>query len=430
MIPLSTKMRPETIDEVVGQPHFLYKGSLFYNSIINKTFQSAIFFGPSGTGKTTLARLIAKSMDADFYELNASTHGIKDLREIIEKAKSVNMGFLKKNTYVYIDEFHRWSKLQQDSLLEALEEGIIRFIGATTENPYFEVNDAILSRVRTIFEFKPLSEEDIMTLLNRALNNERTKRLLKDVIIEEGVLEAISDLSSGDGRIALDTLGYLIENTEELNEIKVDHVFEAMQRRTFFYNKLEDKYLLLSALQKSIRGSDPDAAIHYLVRFLKADSDFMTIARRLLVIASEDIGMAYPEAISTVTSMVTAAKMTGLPEAEIILSHAVIYLACLPKSNASYMAMHKAKEDLEKYSDLEVPFHLRNASYEGAKDRGYGEGYKYPHSFGGYTKQDYLPEKLIELNRKYYEPTDNGMEIKFKEFLKMIKETYDKDNKD
>ena len=430
MIPLSTKMRPLSIDEVVGQSHFLYKGSLFHNAITNKTFQSAIFFGPSGTGKTTLARIIAKSMDADFYELNASTHGIKDLREIINKAKSNNVGFLKKTTYVYIDEFHRWSKLQQDSLLEALEEGIIRFIGATTENPYFEVNDAILSRVRNIFEFKPLSREDITILLNRALSNERNERLLKDVLIREGVLEAISDLSSGDGRIALDTLGYLIKNTEASSEINVDHVFEAMQKKTFFYNKVEDKYLLLSALQKSIRGSDPDAAIHYLVRFLKADSDFMTIARRLLVIASEDIGMAYPEAITTVTSMVTAAKITGLPEAEIILSHAAIYLSCLPKSNASYLAMHKAKEDIEKYSDLEIPFHIRNADYEGAKDRGFGEGYKYPHDFGGYVKQTYLPEKLIELNRKYYKPTENGMEINFKEFLKMIKEIYDKDNKD
>lgn len=421
MIPLSTRMRPDNIDEFVGQSHFMYHESLLYNAIKNKTFDSAIFFGPSGTGKTTLARLIAREMDADFYELNASTTGIKELKEIIEKAKLKFFGLQKETTYVYVDEFHRWNKLQQDSLLKALEEGVIRFIGSTTENPYFSINNAILSRVGSIYEFKRLSRDDIYKILINAMDDKERGIGKRKLDWDEDALMMLADLSGGDARIALDTLGFISENLKTGGRIDKNIVGEAMQRQTAFFDRSEDKYNLLSALQKSIRGTDPDAAIHYLARLLDGGADIQMIGRRLLVIASEDVGMAYPNAISIVTSCVQAAMMVGLPEARINLAQATILLSSCPKSNAAYMALDKAAMDLQKKNIDDVPDHLKDSHYSGAKKRGLGIGYKYPHAFGGYVKQQYLPDNLHKEGVTYYEPTENGKEGAFKKFLESLK---------
>jgi len=413
-------MRPDHIDEFVGQSHFMYKGSLLYNAIKNKTFESAIFFGPPGTGKTTLARLIAREMDADFFELNASTTGIKELKEILDNAKVKYFGLQKEKTYVFVDEFHRWNKLQQDSLLKALEEGVIRFIGSTTENPYFAVNNAILSRVVHIYEFKRLSKDDIGRILINAL--EDTEKGLGKLKLDwdEDAILMLADLSGGDARVALDMLGFISENLGKDGRIDKNIVGEAMQRQITFYDRSEDKYNLLSALQKSVRGSDPDAAIHYLARLLEGGADIQMIGRRLMVMASEDIGMAYPNAISIVTSCVQAALMIGMPEAGINLAHATILLASCPKSNSAISALEKATSDLRKKIIDDVPDHLKDAHYSGAKKRGLGEGYKYPHAYGGYVKQQYLPDNLHREGVKYYEPTENGKEAAFKKFLESL----------
>ncbi len=423
MIPLSTRMRPQTLDEFTGQEHFLYQGSLFYNSIKNKTFDSAIFFGPSGTGKTTLARIIAREMGGDFHELNASVTGTKELKELIETAKVSFYGLEQKTTYVYIDEFHRWSKLQQDSLLKALEEGVIKFIGSTTENPYFAVNNAIISRVRNIYEFKRHTEEGLIKIINRALADKERGVGAIGVEWEKDAIEVLASLSNGDARVALDTLGFIVDNVDDNKPVTKEIVAEAMQRKIGFYDKGDDRYNLLSALQKSIRGSDPDAAIHYFSRLIDGGADIQMIGRRLMVMASEDIGMAYPSAISIVTSCVQASLMIGMPEAAINLSQAVILLASAPKSNASYMAYERAMTDIRHKKIDDVPPHLKDSHYSGAKKMGYGNDYKYPHAYGGYVKQQYLPDNLYYEGVEYYTPTENGSESSFKKYL----ESLDKD---
>ena len=417
MIPLSTRMRPSKLDEFVGQTHFMFEGSLFYNSIKNKTFDSAIFFGPSGTGKTTLARLIAREMDSSFVEINASTTGTKELKAVLEAAKDRFHGLLQETTCLYVDEVHRWNKLQQDSLLKAIEEGIVRFIGSTTENPYFSVNNAILSRVRNIYEFHRLTFDELMIILKRTIDDNEKGFGGLDVKYDDDTLRILASMSGGDCRVALDTLGFIIDNLGEGNEITREIVAEAMQRQTTFYDKEEDKYNLLSALQKSVRGSDPDAAIHYLARLLEGGADIMMIGRRLMVMASEDVGMAYPNAISIVTSCVQAAQMIGLPEAKINLAEAVVLLASCPKSNASYNALLEAEHDLRHKKIDDVPAHLMDSHYSGAAKLGRGLDYKYPHAYGGYVTQQYLPDNLYREGVKYYHPTDNGNESSFKKYL-------------
>ena len=348
MIPLSTAMRPKTLDEFYGQEHFLYKGSLLYNSIKNKTFESAIFYGPSGTGKTTLARMIASEMDAGFKEINASTAGTKELKEILEDAKFKFFGLQNQTTYLYVDELHRWNKLQQDSLLKALEEGVIRFIGSTTENPYFSINNAIISRVRLLYEFRRHEKKDIVAILHRALEDAENGLANYGLAYDEEAIELIADLCGGDARVALDTLGFIAENIDEGARIDTAIVGEALQRRVTFFDRGDDRYDLLSALQKSIRGSDPDAAVHYLARLIEGGADLQMICRRLTVIASEDIGMAFPQAISITEACVQAALMTGLPEARINLAQAVIMLASSPKSNSCITAIDEALADIRK----------------------------------------------------------------------------------
>lgn len=422
MIPLSTRMRPERLEEFIGQRHFLYEGSLFYHAIRSGSLDSAIFFGPSGTGKTTLARIIAKEKDAGFVEINASTTGTKELKEILKQASDRFYGLMKETTCLYVDEVHRWNKLQQDSLLKALEEGVICFIGSTTENPYFSVNNAILSRVGNIYEFRRLEAEDILTLLQRAMKDEVRGFGRLDMPYEEDALRLLAQMSGGDCRRALDALGFIVDNMPQGRMIDRDIVSEAMQQQTTFYDKEEDKYNLLSALQKSIRGSDPDAAVHYLARLIDGGADLMMIGRRLLVIASEDIGMAYPSAISIVTACVQAAQMVGFPEAQINLAQAVVLMASCPKSNASKAALGEAMADLHRRQIKDVPAHLMDAHYSGAAKLGRGLTYLYPHDFGGYVTQQYLPDDLYEEGVQYYHPSENGSEAAFKKYLESLKE--------
>ena len=422
MIPLSTRMRPDRLEDFVGQEHFMYEGSLFYNSIKNKTFDSAIFFGPSGTGKTTLARIIAKEMDGEFHELNASVTGTKELKELIENAKLKFYGLEKKTTYIYVDEVHRWNKLQQDSLLKALEEGVIKFIGSTTENPYFSINNAVISRVRNIYEFKRLSADNLMTIVKRALEDEEVGFGKLKIKYDPAAIRNLCEMSNGDARVALDAIGFIVDNLSDGQTIDNNIIAEAMQRKIGFYDKEEDRYNLLSALQKSVRGSDPDAAIHYLARLIDGGADLRMIGRRLMVMASEDIGMAYPSAISIVTSCVQAADMIGFPEAQIPLAHATILLASAPKSNAANEALCAAMHDLKTKKIDDVPPHLMDSHYKGAGKLGRGGGYKYPHSYGGYVEQQYLPDNLYKEGVKYYHPTENGSEAAFKRYLESLKD--------
>lgn len=421
MIPLSTRMRPDNLEKFVGQEHFLKKGSLFYNSIKNRTFNSAIFYGHSGTGKTTLARIIAKEMDQDFIEINASSTGIKELKSLLADADTSFHSLIGKPLFMYIDEFHRWNKLQQDSLLKALEEGIIKFIGSTTENPYFSINNAVLSRVRNIYEFKKLSIDNLETIILNCLNDREKGFGNLKIDYNDDAIKLLAEYSNGDARVALDTLGFIIDNMPKGDSLTPDKIGEALQRKIGFYHKGDDKYDLLSALQKSVRGSDPDAAIHYFARLVDGGADLMMIGRRLLVMASEDVGMAYPGAISVVTSCVQAAQMVGFPEASLILAEAVILMASSPKSNKSYEALQNAMNDIKHKNIGPVPDHLRDSHYQGAKNKGYGKDYIYPHDFGGYVEQQYLPDNLFEERVRYYHPTNNGSEKGFAAYLRSVR---------
>lgn len=415
---LSVRLRPDKLEYFVGQEHFFYDGSLFYNSIKNKTFKSAIFFGPSGTGKTTLARIIAKSVNSDFFEINASETGTKELKEVLGTAKDKFFSLREEITFLYVDEFHRWNKLQQDSLLKSLEEGAVKFIGSTTENPYFSINDAILSRVGRIYEFRKLSDSNLKTVLKRALSD--TEFGLGNIkkSIDEDAVDLLSEISNGDLRYALDSLEFIFNNSND-DKITSKTVKEACQRAKGTFHKSEDYYNLLSALQKSVRGSDPDAAVFYLAKLIDGGCDLKSISRRILVMASEDVSLAYPMAITVVNSCVSAAEKVGFPEARIHLSQAVCLLASCPKSNKTYLAVDKALSDIQNKTIDEMPAHIMDSHYSGAKSLGRGKDYLYPHNFGGYVKQQYLPDNISDV--KYYEPTDNGKEKFFKSYLEGLK---------
>ncbi len=420
--PLADRMRPEALDEFVGQTHVLGEGKFLNRIIKADRIYSMIFYGPPGVGKTTLARIIANTTKKNFEKLSAVMAGVKDIRDVVNKAEE-NLKLYNKRTILFIDEIHRFNKAQQDALLPYVERGIIILIGATTENPYFEVNKALLSRMM-IIPLKPLTEEDILKLLKRALKDEKKGLGKYKVKIEEGVLDYIASSSNGDGRAALNSLEIAVLSTPEdsngIIKIDMDTIKECLLAKYVKYDKAGDEhYDTISAFIKSMRGSDPDATLYWLAKMIEAGEDPKFIARRIIICAAEDVGNADPQALNIAVSAFNAVNVIGMPEGRIPLAQAACYIACAPKSNAVYVGINKALEDVRNKPIGKVPLHLRDASYKGAVKLGHGKGYKYPHDYaGGYVKQQYLPAEFI--NTRYYKPTDNGYEKKIKEYLNKI----------
>jgi len=423
--PLAARLRPRTLDEVVGQQHIIGKDTLLYRAVSADKISSVIFYGPPGTGKTTLAKVIAGTTSSEFTQINATAAGKKDMEEVVAKAKDI-LGMYGKRTILFIDEIHRFNKGQQDYLLPFVEDGTIILIGATTENPYFEVNGALLSR-SVIFELKPLKAEEIETLLLRAVNDKERGMGAYDAVLEEDALHFLADLSEGDARRALNALELGILTTERSEDGKIHLTLEVakecIQKRAMRYDKNGDNhYDVISAFIKSMRGSDPDAAVYYLARMLEAGEDIKFIARRIMICASEDVGMADPNAITVAVSASLAVERVGMPEARIPLAEAAVYVATAPKSNASYLAVDEAMEEVRKTGNLPVPPHLQDSSYKGAKKLGRGIGYQYAHDFPNhYVKQQYLPYELS--GREFFRPGGNGYEVKIKEHMKRIRES-------
>ena len=412
--PLAERLRPSTFDDYVGQKHLIGKNSTLRNVIEKGIIPSMIFWGPPGVGKTTLANIIATHTKQPFYTLSAINSGVKDIREIIDKAKSQQL-FGTKNPVMFIDEIHRFSKSQQDSLLGAVEKGIITLIGATTENPSFEVISALLSRCQ-VYILKEQTKEDLTKLLHIALTKDEFLKKKKINILE---YEALLQLSGGDARKLLNTLEIVANNFEtEPIDITNDMVIEIVQQNMVRYDKTgEQHYDIISAYIKSIRGSDPNGAVYWLARMLEGGEDPKFIARRLLILSSEDIGNANPTALVIANNCFQAINIIGMPEARIILSQATIYLATSPKSNASYQAIGSALDLVRKTGNLSVPLHLRNAPTKLMKDIGYGANYAYSHSYeGNFKAQEYLPDEIK--NAKFYEPGKNAKEDSIRKFLK------------
>ena len=421
--PLASRMRPTSLEEVVGQQHIIGKDKLLYRAIKADKLSSVIFYGPPGTGKTTLAKVIANTTSADFRQINATVAGKKDMEEVIRAAKDLK-GMYGKKTILFIDEIHRFNKGQQDYLLPFVEDGTVILIGATTENPYFEVNSALLSR-SSIFELKPLDKEDIKILLRRAVEDEQKGMGSFRARIDEDALEFLADLSGGDARNALNAAELGVLTTERsadgLIHITMDVASECIQKRVVNYDKRGDShYDIISAFIKSMRGSDPDAAVYYLAKMLYAGEDVKFISRRIMICASEDVGNADPMAITVAVSAAQAAERVGMPEAQIILSQAVTYIACAPKSNAASNAIFAANRAVEQYQTT-VPVHLQDAHYKGAQKLGHGVGYKYAHDYPGhYVKQQYLPDEIK--NARFYEPGVLGYEKQIREYLQKIRQ--------
>jgi len=421
MAPLADRVRPKTLDEFVGQKHLVGEGKVLRKAIQSDDLVSMIFWGPPGVGKTTLARIIAEETKSDFFSISAVTSGVSDVRKIIDKAEH-NRKYLGKRTILFIDEIHRFNKAQQDALLHSVEDGTILLIGATTENPSFEVISPLLSRCR-IYKMDPLSEEEIRIIIDRALQKDQELRNQR-LVFEEGVKEFLIRLSAGDARVALNAIELAAKLAPKAADgskrINAQIIQEAMQRRTLFYDKKGDyHYDTISAFIKSLRGSDPDAAIYWLARMLEAGEDPKFIARRMIILASEDIGNADPQALVVATSAFTAVDYIGMPEARIVLAQAAAYLAAAPKSNAAYKAIEEAISDVRSTELEPVPLHLRNAPTRLMEEMGYAAGYKYPHNYPGkFVLQDYLPEKLK--GKVYYRPSENGYEKEIKERLERL----------
>ena len=421
--PLASRLRPTTLDEVVGQQHIVGKDKLLYRAIKADKLSSIIFYGPPGTGKTTLAKVIANTTSAEFKQINATSAGKKDMEEVVQQAKN-NQGMYGKKTILFIDEIHRFNKGQQDYLLPFVEDGTIILIGATTENPYFEVNSALLSR-SIIFELKKLDKEDIKVLLLRAVNDREKGMGSFGAVIDEDALEFLADVCNGDARAALTAIELGILTTERGADgkihITIDVASECIQKRVISYDKTGDNhYDTISAFIKSMRGSDPDAAVYYLARMLYAGEDIKFIARRIMICASEDVGNADPMALVVATSAAQAVERIGMPEAQIILSQAVTYVACAPKSNAAYEAIGAAMSAVRNNVTPPVPTHLQDAHYKGAEKLGHGLGYKYAHAYPNhYVEQQYLPDSLV--GTKFYEPTEMGYEKNIREHFSRIK---------
>ena len=420
--PLASRMRPTTLDEVVGQQHIVGKDKLLYRAIKADKLSSIIFYGPPGTGKTTLAKVIAHTTSAEFMQINATSAGKKDMEEVVEQAKA-NQGMYQKKTILFIDEIHRFNKGPQDYLLPFVEDGTIILIGATTENPYFEVNGALLSR-SVIFELKKLSADDIKTLIKRALTDKEKGMGAYDAQIDDDALDFLADVSNGDARAALTAIELGVLTTDRAEDgiihITIDVASECIQKRVISYDKKGDNhYDTISAFIKSMRGSDPDAAVYYLARMLYAGEDVKFIARRIMILASEDIGNADPMAMVVASSAAAAVERVGMPEAQIILSQAVTYMACAPKSNAAYNAISEAMRVVKETKTPPVPAHLQDAHYGAAEKLGHGVGYKYAHDYPNhYVKQQYLPDGLTD--QVFYRPSDIGYEAKIQEYFKKI----------
>ncbi len=421
--PLASRMRPTTLDEVVGQQHIIGKDKLLYRAIKADKLGSLIFYGPPGTGKTTLAKVIANTTSAEFKQINATVAGKKDMEEVVKEAKDLQ-GMYGKKTILFIDEIHRFNKGQQDYLLPFVEDGTIILIGATTENPYFEVNGALLSR-SSIFELKALSKEDIRTLILRAVTDTEKGMGSFHAKIDEDALDFLADISGGDARNALNAveLGILTTDRSEdgIIHITLDVASECIQKRVVNYDKKGDNhYDIISAFIKSMRGSDPDAAVFYLAKMLYAGEDIKFIARRIMICASEDVGNADPMALTVAVSASQAVERIGMPEAQIILSQAVTYVATAPKSNSACNAIFAASEAVRN-NQTTVPVHLQDAHYKGAQKLGHGTGYKYAHDYPGhYVKQQYLPDEIKDA--RFYEPGVLGYEKTIREYLEKIRQ--------
>lgn len=421
--PLASRLRPKTLDEVVGQQHIIGKGKLLYRAIKADKLGSIIFYGPPGTGKTTLAKVIANTTSAEFLQINATSAGKKDMEEVIEKAKN-NAGMYGKKTILFVDEIHRFNKGQQDYLLPFVEDGTIILIGATTENPYFEVNGALISRSR-IFELKSLQTKDIKELILRAVNDKERGMGSYNAKIDDDALEFLADMANGDARAALNAieLGILTTDRGEdgIIHITLEVAGECIQKRPVRYDKTGDNhYDTISAFIKSMRGSDPDAAVYYLARMLYAGEDVKFIARRIMICAAEDVSNADPQALVVAVSAAQAVERLGMPEGRIVLAQAAAYVASAPKSNSAIMAIDDAMASVQNEKISGVPNHLKDAHYKSAGKLGHGNGYKYAHDYPNhYVNQQYLPSEIE--GEKFYEPGDLGYEKTLNEYMKHIK---------
>ena len=424
--PLASRMRPTTLDEVVGQKHIIGKDKLLYRAIKADQLGSIIFYGPPGTGKTTLAKVIANTTSASFRQINATVAGKKDMEDVVKEAKDA-LGMYGKKTILFVDEIHRFNKSQQDYLLPYVEDGTLILIGATTENPYFEVNGALLSRSR-IFELKALEKEDVKELILRAVRDEKKGMGSYHAVIDDEAADFLADVSGGDARAALNAVELGVLTTERdqadgLIHITLEVAQECIQKRAVRYDKDGDNhYDTISAFIKSMRGSDPDAAVYYLARMLYAGEDIKFIARRIMICAAEDVGNADPQALTVAVSAAQAVERIGMPEAQIILSQAVLYVATAPKSNSACNAVFEAMDAVKNQRSMPVPAHLQDSHYGGSAKLGHGIGYKYAHNYPNhYVKQQYLPDGMEE--QVFYHPSENGYESKIGEHMRFLRES-------